>query len=406
MAETQMDDVQMDAVPYRNQEEKERWGAGLEMEDGRRRESHVPDPRIIPAEFRNTPIGEIMKWSRSPSAKRRQRQVLTKQQELREQTQTIDGRITGPLAPATVLNLNPVALRLSGMLYHFMVPQAGFSDDVFVRFKHKGRVYSGHYVTIHNAHIWTATTGVSTDTTLGIDTPSTEAKYIPPIGLAHQFYDHYVTGAQDAQRMGGILVLEGDKRALKRALESDQGYIYKPIARPLMDGQGGVVYRTERVSIWDEIEEQTQIQAEYCDAKIVEAHAWHVTNNIIQQNMISAEHRAWAHWAVKMGFLDKLPPWATKQLSKTTLVEVVSCKDCGQVKPEGDAFICQGCGRPYDIFQAFMNGVNVAPQYLEMLEGEEFDQVAQALAERRKKRAKLEGGGTKAAKETKAAAEK
>lgn len=394
MAEIEMD--QQDArpsLPYRSEAEQDNWGAAMEMEHGRRGESRQ-DQRAIPAEFKGTPAGEMMKWSRSPSARQRQRKMLMKQQELQEQMQRIDGRIVGPLAPATVMNFNPIAMRLAGMLYDKMVPQSGYSEDVFIRIPFNGRKHQAHYVTFASAHFWTATTGVQTDSVMGLDTPGVEARYIPPIGLAHQFYEHYVEGAQDAQHMGGVLVFEGDKRtfsqAIDRLLASERAIIYKPVARPLMDGMGGVVYRTQEVDLREELDRLFELQSNYANERISEAHAWHSTNNIVQQNMISPEHRIWAQWAVKMGYLDKLPPWATQRLSRTAIVEVIACKACGQIKPEGgEAFVCANCNMPYDVFQAFMAGVNVADQYLEMLKGAELDQVLQVLEERKKRASRI-----------------
>ena len=190
-----------------------------------------------------------MKFARSPSARRRQIAVRKEVEKLQKQTFRRGDRWEGPCAPVTLINLNPVELRLFAELQRYTVPAAGKGIEV-LSLSYKGRTFPSSYVTFRTAHVMLAHTGTQNDTLAGVDTPAMEARHVPTLGLAHQFYSHYVEGAADAQYMGGILIFEGDIHTLsKKRLEASEGYIWVPKLEITLDGLGDAVYTVEPMKL-------------------------------------------------------------------------------------------------------------------------------------------------------------
>ena len=81
-----------------------------------------------------------------------------------------------------------------------------------IELKYRGRTFTGSYMTISTPKVWLKTIGSTGDPTG--DRPTFSASHIPPIGIAHQFYLSYCSGTASGQRMGGIVIFQGDIHTL------------------------------------------------------------------------------------------------------------------------------------------------------------------------------------------------
>ena len=375
-------------VPTR--EGEDRFQAGLNLEDARRRESIIEELRRQLKTLEGTSANEVRtKYASSPSARRRQISARKKMEELRKLTFRRGDRWEGPCAPASVINLNPVPLRLQGELQSWTVPERGKGEKIEIKFR--GRMFTGCYLTIRTAHLFPSHTGTHNDRQSGVDMPAVEYNYIPPLGLAHQFYDHFVEGAADAQYMGGVLIFEGDIHTLDaKRLERSEGYVWMPKKEITLDGFGDVVYVPERLRFVDMMAASVEMQHRYTDAQITEGHNYATSQSEIIRNQLSNYHRTWHNYAIEMGYLEKPLPWATERLTDRPHAQAVYCPDCHERQTSPEQYFCQNCNSPFDALKAFLAGKQVSPDRLAMYEGEEWDVIVKETQRRRAKIALLE----------------
>jgi len=385
--------VSFPEVPLR--EGEDRFRAGMNLEDARRRESVVADLQRQIRELAGTSAGEVQsRFARSPSARKRQQLVLHKTQELKNLTTRHGDTWDGPCAPATVINLNPVKLTLYGQLQRLSIPPAG--KGALVKLAFRGRTFTGSYVTITAPEVWLACMGVTPDP-MG-DTPTMEAKYIPPLGLAHQFYSHYCEGAPDAQHMGGILAFEGDLHILNRPRpDGSKRSVRMPKATFSNDGTGEVMYSAEPLLLEEYLRRELAQQQAYAEAIIAEGHRYANSQSDDVRNQLSNIHILWHNFALDCGYIQKPYPWASSKLQDSPLIQAVFCPDCRAKQEDPEQYFCRNCNAPFDAYKAFMAGRQVSPDRLAVYDekSKEWADIVAEMTQRRNRMVLLGGEETK-----------
>lgn len=386
MPEVQEDmEFSVAAVDVPTREGEQRFQAGLNLEDQRRKEAIIAELRAQLKQMEGKTQGEIMKYSSSPSARRRQITARKKIEELQKLTYRREDRWEGPCSPSTVINLNPVPVKLQGELQRWSIPAAGKGEKVELNFR--GRKFTGSYLTIRTPHLYPAHTGTNNDKQTGIDMPAVDYLYISPIGLAHQFYSHFVEGSQDSQYMGGIIIFEGDIHTLDpKRLARNNGRIWVPKKEITLDGFGDVVYTVEAMSLVECVERSVTTQRNYADRQINEGHGYATAQSDIIRNQLSDYHRVWHNFALGLGYRDEALPWAVNGLKDTPVTQAVFCPDCRNRQKDPEQYFCTNCNAPFDALKAFLAGKSVSPDRLAVYEGEEWDAI---VAETQKRRAKI-----------------
>lgn len=373
-------------------EGEERYRAGIALEDARRRDSRVEElrrelERLAPADSTNGAIRT--KYASSASARRRQIAHRKKLEELQKLTFKRGDHYEGPCAPATIINLNPAPLKLFGELQRWSVPPAG--EGLLIKLKFRNREFLASYMTIKTPHLYPVMAGTTNDKSSGVDLPTVDYQYIPPMGLVHQFFEHYVEGAADAQHMGGILIFEGDIHSLEKSmLERNEGCIWWPKKETTLEGFGDVVYVAEMRKLDHCMEQAVTMQRNFCDGRINEGHAFATSQNDILRNQLNDEHRTWHNFAVKMGYLEKPLSWAVERLRDNPSVEAVYCPDCHSRQESPEQHFCRECNAPFDALKSFLAGKTVSPDRLAVYEGEEWEAIQAEMQRRRAKIALLE----------------
>lgn len=370
------------AVPLRDGEEK--YAATINLEDARRKAS---EREQLLAELRKeleNPATAQTKLSNSKSARARQLAIRNKVAELQTLTRKVGDRWEGPCAPATVINLNPVALTLQGELARFTVPVAGAGLKINLKFR--GRAFTASYVTFSTPHVWFRITGTENDAIAGIGSFTGTPDYIPPIGLAHQFFAHYVEGAEDAQYMGGILIFEGDIHTLEKI--KPQGSVLVPWRQMAPDGSGNVSYGVEEKSLDECLEKALTQQRRYAESVIAEGHRFATSQADDIRNQLNNYHRLWHNWAMDRGYKETAEPWASERLQDSPGVQAIFCPDCRQKQTSPEQFFCPNCNAPFDACKAYLAGKVVSPDRLAVYD-ETSEQFKLILAENKRRRARI-----------------
>lgn len=380
-------EISIPAVPLREGEEK--FAAGLELEDSRRKDSIIEELRLMVKNLAGTTQGAIMQRAMGANEKKRQRDARKKIEELRKLTHQRDGRWYGPCAPATVLNLNPVPLTLMGELQRWSIPAAGKGLSIDLKFR--GRTFRASYLTISTPHLYGAHTGTQNDKQSALEMPVIEFNYIPPIGLVHQFYEHFVEGANDAQGMGGVIIFEGDIHTLTNMakLEKSDQRIWVP-KKESLEGYGDVVYIAESLMFEECMEASLMIQRKYAADQINEGHSYSISRADEQRNMLSNYHRTWHNFALDHSYIAKALPWATETLKSTPSTPLVHCPSCHMDQDSPEQYFCKNCNAAFDPLKAFLAGKNVPPADLAQYEGDEWDAIVKEMQRRKAKMAILE----------------
>lgn len=383
------EDMEFSVADVPTREGEQRFQAGLNLEDQRRKESIIEELRAQLKQMEGKTQGEIRKYSSSPSARRRQITARKKIEELQKLTYRRDDRWEGPCSPSTVINLNPVPVKLQGELQRWSIPAAGKGETVELNFR--GRKFSGSYLTIRTPHLYPAHTGTNNDKQTGIDMPAVDYLYVSPIGLAHQFYSHFVEGSQDAQYMGGIIIFEGDIHTLEpKRLARQSGKIWVPKKEITLDGFGDVVYTVEAMNLMECVERSLTIQRDYAERQIAEGHRCATAPSDEIRNQLSNYHRVWHNYALGLGYIEESLPWAVNRLKDTPVTQAVYCPDCRERQKDPEQYFCGNCNAPFDALKAFLAGKSVSPDRLAVYEGKEWKSIVVETQRRRAKIAMLE----------------
>lgn len=330
------------------------------------------------------------KQNRTPSggraSKKRQKATLQLLERLRRETRRLGGgRWDGPLRPCTVVNFNPEDLVLEGCI-RLTVPGVNKPSKSKMRISHEGREFAGNYVVIASPVVYLRAVGHIVDPQLNIDVPDMEPAYYSPHSIGCELWAQYVEGSAYSKLMGGVLLFDGDAHSLSETnLARTEGRIWVP-KQVLVDDDPHPVFELRETALLDEVERILTMQRAYCDMKVQVAHSLHVTNDPMQQASITNTMRDWARYAVAKFWMKDLPEWVKANITATgPVLSLVRCKGCGTQQPNDDVYMCKGCNAPYDTYKAFKAGVLVPQGYLDMLEGEELDEVRKTLEERRNK---------------------
>ena len=316
-------------------------------------------------------------------------------------------QLEGHFSPFTVINFNPLGLRLEGIFKRYSIPSP---DDerlppnisrVVMSWRGKDRV--GHALTIRDPLIYGKMIGAKGMGAPGEVLPEQEVAEFLPIAIVYSFLEHYSpifvvkkdgmasAPPKDARRMYGVLAFEGDLHALEpQRLQQIGRKIKVPLARTLTVGKSSQrIYETVEFGLDDYLDQMFLGQKRYADAIISRAQQ-KFTEGKAREEIGSAE-RIWYRWAIRMGYAP-----APKESDRTWLNEMISltaadgtaevtlrkCPGCRAVEPEEDTPFCAKCNRPMDTFKTFMAGHHVAEGFLMALAGEEREQ---AMAEYRRR---------------------
>lgn len=262
-------------------------------------------------------------------------------------------KASGTAKPATILNFNPVALRLEGGL-PYKVPSIvdqGVPEDLKLKFLYKGKTYRAHLLTITDPYPYPQITDVNLkqgeDMADGVGIY--DCKLCRPIESVHHFWVSSHLGASDSSNMGGVIVFEGDKHRIWDAEKNkpkEKARINVPTFIKLIDNNREYFVETKG---FDEVMALTlDLQKLYCMRQIQMASIYHNTED--QRKNITEIHRIWDQYSVDMGWQQAPSPWSLAQTEpEETCV-------CGAGKKNSLALLCHACARPYDPLKAYLAG--------------------------------------------------
>jgi hypothetical protein len=336
----------------------------------------------------------MQKYMGGKNARRNRSLLVNKIRALKEGTRYHDGRWIGPCPPATVVNLNPIALCLMGELQRWTIPAAGKSSKQ-IKLGFNGRTFVASYMTITDPHTWLVPISAADDKT-GNPSPTMDVDFIPPFGLAHQFYSHYVEGAADAQQIGGVLIFEGDIYAIAQRdertpsrVERNGGRIWVPQGTPFVNEDIRAEYTAEEMVWTDYLERSLTLQRAYANAVIAEGHSLSASTNPEMRNQFRPSHHVlWHDWAVEVGYKESREKWATEPLKFHPSDEAVFCPDCHTRQDDPNQFFCANCNTPFDAKAAFLAGKHVSADRLSVYDLDSDDGKL-ILAEVKRRRANI-----------------
>ncbi len=274
---------------------------------------------------------------------------------------------SGLLQPWTIVNFNPVEVGVECALIRFKIPAAGKSQKS-VTIAHGVRKCVGSYVTIREAIVRPKLRNVSRPE--GADDPIAEYEplTILPVEQAFLFWQDYHNADNP---MGGVLCFEGDIHVLRRKADK----LHVPSFVTLADRSRQ--YLGVEIPLVEAIEDVMRMQRAYCDFTLSSAHS--MANDEEQARNITNIHRTWADFALRLGWIQQIPEWVFASTDQRDI-----CPACGAAKKHPSALKCQGCGRPYDAFAAYMAGEDVPLSYLVTLPEEKLKQIRDEQVRRKK----------------------
>lgn len=332
------------------------------------------------------------------SAAKRQKAILQLERKLRYETRRdgSTGKMIGPNQPCTLVNFNPIDLTMQMEGRRITVPAVGRFTTNQVKLRYAEREIQGHYLQINSPILYTVPTGHETDSEFGVDVQTSAARHFSPHAIGCAMWNQY--NSPNNKLMGGVLLFDQEVRALtSENLARWGGRIWVP-ERTQLEDSPEYVYSLRETLLEDELERIFSAQRAYCDVMIQQAHALWAEQDVNSRKMVTDTHREWARYAVAMYWMKELPEWVTQKISASgPITELVKCKYCGTQQPSADVLFCKACpnNAPYDAYKAFKwrgpHGERVVvPQvYLEMLEGEQLEDVLADLQERAARRARF-----------------
>lgn len=255
-------------------------------------------------------------------------------------------KATGQAQPATILNFNPVALRLDGGI-NFKVPSIIDSfvkaEDQFI-FPYRGRKFRASILTIHEPILFSQITDVKK--VEDVEVGEYAMKACKQIEVAHCFLTAYTYGLESSSGMGGVVVFEGTRHVLDRDKNPAKITVKVPKFISLADRTRE--YFTEEANLGDLIEEAIEFQKKYATVQTQQAQSFW-DNDDMRMN-ITDVHRIWHQYEMDMGYRHKAAPWITMMNEP-----METCAGCGTQKKAVEAYFCV-CGRAYDPLKAYFAG--------------------------------------------------
>jgi hypothetical protein len=253
-------------------------------------------------------------------------------------------RATGIAKPASIVNFNPVPLRMESGIQG-KIPSAidpAVAEERRVEIEYNSRRYKGSLVTIRDPLLypWIIDVQKTPEQEMADGQGVFDIAVCKQIEIVHAYWTTYNVGAHDSSGMGGVLIFEGDEHALKGNIL----HVPKFITLPDMSRE----YFTEPSTLEREIHECLDTQKAYYDVQLQIAQTY--WDDPDQRKNITMVHRIWAQWGLDMGFREKPPEYLLTINDPTE-----SCEGCGAAKKRALAYACHACGRYYDVFQAYMD---------------------------------------------------
>lgn len=285
---------------------------------------------------------------------------------------------SGQLKPATVINFNPIALKLHSQHVPWRIPAGTDANKKGIQVPYGGRTYEAAYFTVREPARVPWITDVKKPAEEENASGEYDAKFILPIELMDAYRVEYTDPGKSGT--GGVLVFEGDIHAFEKAFKKkDEGTIRIPRSQRLPDGTKA--YYSEEASLLTELAACLDMQKLRCEFMIQQGDEY--DQNEQERKNITPVHRAWYRFAMQLGWKVKEARWMS-----STMEPEETCKGCGKGVPPTAAFFCD-CGRPFNPYAAFMAGENVPESYLFALKDKELADVMKELERREAMRAKF-----------------
>jgi hypothetical protein len=255
-------------------------------------------------------------------------------------------KATGQAQPATILNFNPVALRLDGGI-NFKVPsiidRVVREEDMF-QCTYKGRKYRATVLTIKEPIVYPFIKDVKKeeDVEVGIYEP----RACKQIEIAHCFLTSYTVGTPQSSGMGGVVIFQGNRDALDRKDEKTGKQIVK-VPSFIRLANKTREYFTEEKTLEEVITGALDMQRVYSNTQTQQAQTYWDQED--QRGNITPIHRVWHQFEIDMGWRQEAAPWVTLQNEAKE-----TCLGCGETKRNVAAFFCHKCNRVYDPMTAYM----------------------------------------------------
>lgn len=258
-------------------------------------------------------------------------------------------RANGTAKEATVLNFNPVPLRLEGGISYKVpsVTDESVPPQARLKFKYKGKEFPCTYLTITEPFIYP----IIRDVTLkqGEDPADGVGVYdvLPcrQIEIAHLFWHSNNNGDKGGSGMGGVVIFEGNRHSIKKALDGDDVQINVPTFIKLPNNQRE--YFTEPKSFMQVMGDQLDRARTYWLNEMQTASIYN--NDEDQRKNITQVMRIGHQWALDRGLMTKVEPWLLSQSEPDE-----TCL-CGAGRKAHAKYFCHACQRPFDPFQAYMD---------------------------------------------------
>lgn len=260
-------------------------------------------------------------------------------------------KANGTAQPATILNFNPVPLRLEGGL-PYKVPSVidpAVAEDRKLQFTYRGRPYRCSLLTIETPFLYTIPVDVfrKTGSEMADGVGVYDILACLQVESAHNFYAAYNGMTQEAANMGGVVIFEGTRNVLKEALKGNDVILKVPTFIKLPNNQRE--YFCEPKSFKEVLAPQLDKQRGYYETEMQTASMYNNDNE--GRKNITQIHRVWHQFGLDMGFTQKVEPWLTSQSEPDE-----TCGGCGAGKKRGTAYFCHACARPYSPLEAYLAG--------------------------------------------------
>lgn len=297
-------------------------------------------------------------------------------------------KANGQAKPATIINFGPLPLRLESGV-NFTVPTASDPRNPPAnqfRVKFRGVEIAGQFLTIQDPIVYAQIRdarpeGDALDTVAG----EYDVMVCKQIEVAHHFFQLANDGSNDSMRCGGVVIFEGDRHVFRKAMDNpNEKILMVPTYEQLADGTRE--YFSQPLPMLELIESALERMYNYCMSVMQIAQTFY--DDPDQRKNITTYHRAWARLALQHKWIDNTPSWMFDTTAAPPVLE--SCIGCGVERKTKEAQFCT-CGRPYDAYQAFLNGENVPPVYLMTLPVEQLQAVKIETRRRKRLMAELEG---------------
>lgn len=293
-------------------------------------------------------------------------------------------RVPGATKPATVLNFNPVPLRIWGVDYKVPSPYGdGVAPQNLIEFHYKGKAYKASYLTIEMPKLYTQIRDVyrKESEDIGDGVGVYDVNKHQPIEIAHVFWRTHNGMGSNASNMGGVVCWEGTRRDLEKKAEDGQIWLNWPKFETLPDTRRE--YYSEPRLLSEALGEALDRQRDYCDAHVQQADLYYTNEE--ERNNITVPHRVWHQFQLDMGWESTPKPWMHIQSSAQ-----ITCDGCGAPKKRVVAVFCHACARPFDPLEAYMRGeLDVSSVHMNRIEPEGWEKVRTEEKRRRDLRKSL-----------------